>query len=145
MLCTGTCNVFVMKQHEIFLRTQCVLPSGLGLIQKQFCELWMSVEDTSAFALETKVRNRGWHFMWVMDAYSCLAFGRTAESARRRAITLALTKVKMSFNAAELGLVKFTRYPGFQVAKIILHTRQLQQRASLGLGEAIALRETSEL
>lgn len=83
--------------------------------------------------------------MWVMEAYSCLAFGRTAESARRRAITLALTKVKMGFNAAELGLVKFTKYPGFQVATITLHTRQIQQSASLGLGEAIALREISEL
>jgi hypothetical protein len=134
-----------MRQHAIFLRTQCLLPSGLGLIQKQFCDLWMSVEDTSASALDTKVRNRGWHFMWVMEAYSCLAFGRTAESARRRAITLALTKVKMSFNAAELGLVKFTKYPGFQVAKIILHTRQIQQHASLGLDETIALRELSEL
>ena len=83
-----------MKQHAIFLRTQCLLPSGLGLIQKRFCDLWMSVEDTSASALDTKVRNRGWHFMWVMEAYSCLAFGRTAESARRRAITLALTDRK---------------------------------------------------
>ncbi len=79
--------------------------------------------------------------MSVVEAYSCLAFGRTAESARRRAITLALTKVKMSFNAAELGLVRFTKYPGFQVAKIILHTRQIQQHASLGLDEAIDPRE----
>lgn len=102
----------------------------------------MSVEDTTAFALDTKVRNAGWHFMWLMEAYSCRGVGRTAESARRRAITLALSKVKQSFNAAELGLVKFTEYPGFQVARIILHTRQIQQHASLDLGEAIALRET---
>jgi hypothetical protein len=79
--------------------------------------------------------------MWLMEAYSCLGIGRTAESARRRAITLALSKVKKRFNAAELGLVKFTKYPGFQVARIILHTRQIQLHASLGLGEEIALRE----
>ena len=139
---TSTPNaVSGMKQHAIFLRTQCLLPSGLGLIQTQFCELWMSVEDTTASALETKVRNAGWHFMWLMEAYSCLGIGRTAESARRRAITLALSKVKQSFNAAELGLVKFTKYPGFQVASIILHPRQIQQHASLGLGEEITLRE----
>lgn len=139
---TSTPNaVSGMKQHAIFLRTQCLLPSGLGLIQTQFCELWMSVEDMTASALETKVRNAGWHFIWSMEAYSCLGIGRTAESARRRAITFALSKVKQSFNAAELGLVKFTKYPGFQAARIILHTRQIQQHASLGLGEEIALRE----
>jgi hypothetical protein len=127
-----------MKQYAIFLRTRCLLPSGLGLIQKQFCELWMSVEDTTASALDTKVRNAGWHFMWLMEAYSCLGIGRTAESARRRAIILALSKVKQRFNAAELGLVKFTKYPGFQVARIILHTRQIQQQASLSVIEEIS-------
>ena len=130
-----------MKRHAIFLRKDCLLPSGLGLIQKQFCESWMSVEDTTVAALETKVRSTGWHFMWLMEAYSCLGVGRTAESARGRAITLALSKVKQSFNAAELGLVKFTKYPGFQVARIILHTRQIQQHVSLGFGEEVVLRE----
>lgn len=130
-----------MKRHAIFLRKECLLPRGLGLIQKQFCESWMSVDDTTAAALDTKVRSTGWHFMWLMEAYSCLGVGRTAESARARAITLALSKVKQSFNAAELGLVKFTKYPGFQVARIILHTRQIQQHASLGFGEGVVLRE----
>ncbi len=137
----ATRNAVGMKQHAIFLRAQCQLPSGLGLIQKQFCELWLSVEDTTAFALETKVRNTGWHFMWLMEAYFCRGIGRTAESARRRAITLALSKVKKRFNAAELGLVTFTKYPGFQVARIILHARLIQEHASLDRGEAVALRE----
>ena len=101
----------------------------------------MSVEDITAAALDTKVRSAGWHFMWLMEAHSCLGVGRTAESARGCAITLALSKVKQSFNAAELGLVKFTKYPGFQVARIILHTRQIQQHGSLGLGERFVLRE----
>lgn len=100
----------------------------------------MSVEDTAA-ALDTKVRGTGWHFMWLMEAYSSRGVGRTAESASRRAITLALSKVKQSFNAAELGLVKFTKYPGFQVARIILHTRQIQQHGSVGFGQGVNIRE----
>ena len=129
-----------MKPHTIFLRSECLLPNGLGLIQEQFSESWMSVEDTTA-ALDTKVRSIGWHFMWLMEAYSCIGVGRTAESAHRRAITVALSKVKQRFNAAELGPVKFTKYPGFQIAKIILHPRQIQQHASLGFGEEVVLRD----
>jgi hypothetical protein len=49
--------------------------------------------------------------------------------------------VKQSFNAAELGLVKFRKYPGFKVARIILHTRQIQEHAVLGFGEELALRK----
>lgn len=101
----------------------------------------MSVEDTTADALNTKMRSTGWRFMWLMEAYSCLGVGRTAESARGRAITLALSKVQQSFNAAELGLVKFTKYPGFQVARITLHTRQIQQHGPLGFGGEAGLQE----
>jgi len=131
----------VKKQHAIFLRKDCLLPNGLSLIQRQFCESWMSVEDTTIAELETNLRYAGWHFMWLMEAYSCIGIGRTVESARRRAIALAQTKVKKSFNAAELGLVKFTKHPGFQVARIILHTRQLQQHVSFDRIEETTLQK----
>src|SRR4051794_25699442 len=106
-----------MKGHAIFLRKECLLPSGLGLIQKQFCESWMSVEDTTAAALDTKVRRTGWHFMWFMEAYSCLGFGRTAESARGRAITLAFVESEAEFQRCRTrtGQVhEIPRIPGRQ-------------------------------
>jgi hypothetical protein len=59
-----------MRQHSMFLRTSCLLPDGLDLIQEQFGEAWMSVGDTIAFALDVRVRKAGWHFMWLEDAYS---------------------------------------------------------------------------
>jgi hypothetical protein len=120
-----------MKQHAIFLRTGCLLPLGLGLIQEQFCEKWMSVENTTVAALDVKVRNAGWHFMWLTDADSCLGIGRTAESARNSAMSLALKKVRHCFNAAELISIKTTKYPWFQFARATIQSRQIQQHTSL--------------
>jgi hypothetical protein len=91
--------------------------------------------------LDVRVRKAGWHFMWLEDAYSRHGFGRTAESAISKAITLALNEVKVRFNAAELGSVSVSRYPGFQVAKVTLHARQIQQQASLGLVDEINIRQ----
>jgi hypothetical protein len=93
----------------------------------------MSVGDTIAAALDVRVRNAGWHFIWLEDAYFRYGFGRTAESAISKAITLALNEVKVRFNGAELGSVSVSKYSGFQVAKVTLHARQIQQQASLGL------------
>ena len=126
----------------MFLRTGCSLPRELALIQVPFCERWMSVEGTTAAALDTKVRNADWHFMWLTGAHSCLGIGRTAESACNKAIALALDKVLQRFNAAELSLIKIRKYPLFHVARVILHTRQIQQHASLGLVDEMTLRET---
>jgi hypothetical protein len=92
-----------MKPHAMFLRIGCTLPDGLSLRQKQFCETWMSVEDTMPFVLDIKVRTIGRHFMWLQDAYSRFGFGLTASSAIHNAVTRALDRVKSRFNGAELN------------------------------------------
>jgi hypothetical protein len=130
-----------VKLNAMFLRTDCVLPDGMELLQRQFGEKWMSVENVTAATLDARVRNAGWHFMWMQTAHSRLGIGRTAESVTSKAIALALKQTEGRFNAAELGVVKVTRYPGFYVARVTLHTRQIQQRASLGLIDEMILRQ----
>ncbi len=103
----------------------------------------MSVEDITAVALDIKLRSADWHFIWLTEAYSCLGVGRTAESACRNGITLALKKIRQRFNAAELGLFKITKYPGFQIATIMLRPRQIQQHGSLSLADEMTLREAA--
>jgi hypothetical protein len=125
----------------MFLRTGCMLPDGIDLRQEQFCEKWMSAEDTTAAALDVKIRNAGWHFVWLQDAYSHFATGGTAESAVSKAINLALHQVKGRFNAAELDSINVRKYPGFQVAKVTLYARQIQQLASLGLVDEMTIRQ----
>jgi hypothetical protein len=45
-----------MKLHSMFLREGSVLPSGFDLSQETFIENWMSIRDTTAFALDVTVR-----------------------------------------------------------------------------------------
>jgi hypothetical protein len=130
-----------MKLSAMFLRTDCLLPDGMGLIQKQFGEKWMAVENATAATLDVRIRNAGWHFMCLQTAHSRVGIGRTAESATCKAMALALKQTEGRFNAAELGLVKVTSYPGFHVARATLHTRQIQQHASLGLVDEMVLRQ----
>jgi hypothetical protein len=125
----------------MFLRTECVLPGGLDLTQKQFCKAWMSVEDTTSTVLDQKVRNAGWHFMWLEGACSRFSFGRTATSAIDKAVAGALGKIQGRFNAAELVSTKVSKYPGFQIARITLHTRHIQQQAFLSLIDELTIRQ----
>jgi hypothetical protein len=130
-----------MKQDAMFLRTDCILPEGMGLVQRRFGEKWMSVENVTSATLDARVRSAGWHFMWLQTAHSRLGIGRTAESATSKAVALALKQTEGRFNAAELGVVKVRRYPGFHVARATLHTRQIQQHASLGLVDEMVFRQ----
>jgi hypothetical protein len=130
-----------VKLNAMFLRTGCILPDGMGLIQTRFGENWMSVENATAATLDVGIRNAGWHFMCLKTAHTSDGIDRTAESATSKAMALALAQTEGRFNAAELGLVKVTRYPGFHVARATLHTRQIQQHASLGLVDEMVLRQ----
>jgi len=134
-----------MNLHAMFLRTGCALPDGLDLTQEQFCGTWMSVKDTMAVALDLKVRNAGWHFMWLEDAYARFGIGRTATSAIDQAIARALDRIKDRFNAAELDSVSVSTYLGFRVAKIKLYARQIQLQASLGLVDEMTIRQLATL
>jgi hypothetical protein len=138
---TGSQKGASMNPHAMFLRTECVLPDGLDLIQERFCGTWVSVIDTTAAALDVKVRNEGWHFMWLEGAYSRFGVGRTATSAVDKAMASALARIKDRFNAAELESVSVSKYPGFWVAKIKLYARQIQQQASLSMVDEMTIRQ----
>jgi hypothetical protein len=56
-------------------------------------------------------------YVCLQTANSAVAIGRTAESATSKAMALALKQTEGRFNAAELGLLKVTRYPGFAEAQ----------------------------
>ena len=115
-----------MTPHSMFLREGSVLPSGFDLSQEKFIENWMSIGDTTAFALDIKVRKAGWHFFWLQDVLNSSAAGRSEASARDDAIARSLKKVKEPFNAAELELITIKHYLGFWVANVMLITRHIQ-------------------
>jgi hypothetical protein len=127
----------------MFLRTGCELPVAVSLLQRNFCDSWMSADGMTSSVLDLAVRKAGWHFIWLVAPHSSFGIGQTAESATSSAVVLALKNIEQRFNAAELCSVKVTKYPGFRVARVTLHPRQIQPNVSLGLADEITLRECS--
>jgi hypothetical protein len=125
----------VVRPPAIFLRNNCVLPDGLHLKQKPYSSAWMSVENAAPAQLDLAVRDAGWHFMWIEAACTCVGYGRTDEAAITRAGT------RERFNAAELSVVRVSRYFGLHIAKATLHTRHIQQSAALGLLDGVPIRQ----
>lgn len=91
----------------------------------------MSIEDATSTVLDEKIRAAGWHFIWLADPCSCSGVGKMATSAIDKAIDGALKRIQGRFNAAELDSINISKYPGFQVARVTLHARHIQQQVSL--------------
>jgi hypothetical protein len=121
--------------HSIFLRNLCILPDGLDLELRQFCEGWKAAEET-VVNIDLAVRRAGWHFVWLQDSYSDWACGRTQEGAIHRSVVGALKKVAGQFNASELESFQGSRYPGFHFVKATVRARQIQQQTSMEMSGA---------
>jgi hypothetical protein len=129
----------------MFLRTACLLPRGLDLTQKHFSEGWLSVEETTSAALDAKVRDAGWNFMWLKDVCSGIAVARTESMATAKAFSRALNSVKRAFNAAEFDALKVSKYPGFYVVKVTLYAHHIQQEPFLSLADDLPNRQFAAL
>ncbi len=134
-----------MKLHTVFLREECILPDRLNLGKEPFCKGWTVVIGMLASELDASIRSAGWHFMWMTDTRSSCGFGTTPETAIRRALVNALKRVNSRFNAAELGSLQITKCLGLRIAKVTLHTRQIQMRASLALAAESRLQQVLAL
>ena len=91
----------------------------------------MLVEEIMASVFDTMIRQAGWHFVWMRGSCSRRGFGLTQDGATHRALTHALKTVPKRFNAVEFDSVQIAKYPGFYVANVTLHPRQIQQYTSL--------------
>ena len=114
----------------MYLRTGCFLPDGMDIKGQPFGNEWQSVDEL-AEELEIKIRERGWHLVWLSGNHSRLAFGLTRLSAIDRATRLALKRIANQFNGAEFEAVRLWSWPGFCAARVTLHARQIQPNTSV--------------
>lgn len=130
-----------MNVHAVLLRSECVLPAQFHPRQQPFCQGWSLAADFLVSEVDASIRAAGWHFMWIAHSHSSRALGATPEAAIGHALTRALKHVKRRFNAAEVGSVEITKFLGFRIAKVTVHTRHIQKHTSLDSAEEIRLRE----
>jgi hypothetical protein len=87
--------------------------------------------DISGWELSARVRELGWHCVWLCGAFSRISVGMTAESASSKALRAGLDAVSTHFNAVEVDTIRVAKYRGFCVARVTIHSRQIQQDATL--------------
>jgi hypothetical protein len=107
------------------------LPGDLELVTEEFAEGWSFVQSGDSHWLDKEIRARGWHFIWIAEALLRSGVGKTEQKATASALKVALRCVSERFNAAQVGHVEVSKYPGFFLARVKIYPYQIQQSATL--------------
>ena len=120
-----------IAELTILLRGRIELPDNLKLATEEFQEGWTFVQSGDTHWLDTELRTRGWHFMWLGEGSLRSGVGPTSQEAIAGALKLALRRVDERFNAAKVESIELKRYPWFVLAKVKVYSCQIQQATAL--------------
>ena len=120
-----------IAELTILLRENVELPDNLNLVTEEFREGWSFVQSGDTHWLDKEIRRRGWHFMWIGEGHLRSGVGQTSQEAIAGALKLALRRVSVGFNAAEVESIELKKYPWFVLAKVKVYPYQIQQGAVL--------------
>lgn len=134
-----------MTSGSVFFRCDTLFPTGFCSAGKPSHPGWLDSLSNSSYDVDTRIRELGWHFMWLALYSTRIGVGRTAALAFDRAMHSALGSLNPRFNTAELTDVRLRKYPGFHVVRVMLASRHIQKWASLGLVDEAAFRIHPEL
>jgi hypothetical protein len=90
------------------------------------------VQSGDSHWLDKEIRARGWHFIDCGRAVEKWV-GTTAQEAIASTMKGALRRVSERFNAAQVGHLEVSKYPGFFLAGVTIYPFQIQQSATLSV------------
>ena len=116
-----------ISESTLLLRASIELPDGLGLATDEFREGWNFARTVNAQRLEKKIVTLGWNFVRISDESLRSGVGDTSQEAIAGALKLALRRISIQFNAAEVENIELTEYPWFFLARVRVNPYSIQR------------------
>ena len=116
-----------VAERNMLLRARTKLPDGLELSTDEFREGWEIVRTLDARRLEKQIALCGWNIIKISEELLRSGVGDTSEEAIAGALKLALRRISLQFNAAEVAHIELTEYPWFFLARVRVNPYSIQR------------------
>lgn len=88
----------------MLVRANADLPESFKLDGDIIVPGWVALSDADAAKVERAIAQAGWHWFWVVPSTSAVAYGRSRESATKRALQEASQEAEShGLNAIEIA------------------------------------------
>ena len=120
-----------ISELDILLREQIELPASLKIAKEEFRNGWNFASIANAQELESQVHASGWSLFKIADRLQASGVGETPQEAVASGLRLALLRMNARNNAAMVEFIELTKYPWFELARVMVRPICIQESAAL--------------
>jgi hypothetical protein len=124
-----------IAEQNVLIREQAELPADFKMATEVFRNGWCFTRSANAQRLKKKIEKHGWNLMKNGAGCERSGVGQTSQMAVTAALALALRRLTVDFNAAEIEHIQLTQYPWFFLARVIIHPYRIQESAAFPFRE----------
>ena len=128
----ATCAPMVIATTEdirvgsVLIKSDARLPESVRFESKQYVP-WKLLTGVDGFAVERKLLESGWHFLFMVPGITIGALSSSRNGAIRRALKRILTAVaERHFNGLEIVEITTRSFLGLHYARVVAHPRQVK-------------------
>jgi hypothetical protein len=118
--------VISINEGTIFVANGVISP--ITLKSRSFTEGWRLVEDKRAWDIERELREKAWHFFYLVPDVQGTGFARSPDRAVRKALEKVFAKGLLNrVNILEIAALKTKRILGIYRVEVVAKLRHIQE------------------
>jgi len=112
----------------VLFRDGTVFPGAFKCESESFSPGWRSVQGLDGYALDRKIHDTGWHFLYFAGESRVTVYGREGKKTMRKAIERIQAGLKFeNINSFEITRVALKTFLGVPYARVSFHLRNIQE------------------
>jgi hypothetical protein len=128
-----------IQAGTVLFRDGTVLPEAFQCQSQSYSPGWRLVQGLNGFALDRKIHDAGWHFLYFAGESRVTVFGREEQKTLHKGIKRILAGLKLEKNNSfEITCVTLKTFLGVSYMSVSYHARNIQ-KGMLLLGDQTAL------
>jgi hypothetical protein len=112
----------------VLFRDGTVFPGAFKCESETYSPGWRSVQGLDGYALDRKIHDMGWHFLYFAGESRVTVYGREGKKTMRKAIKRIQTSLKFkNINSFEVTRVALKTFLGVPYTSVSFHMRNIQE------------------
>ncbi len=128
-----------ITEQTMLVRGRLEFPDDAKIITEEFREGWSLFSSVDVRSLSNTVRKCGLSLIRTSDGSLRSGVGDTSQEATANAVRLALRRVDLRFNTAEIEHIELSQYPSFFLARVRVYPYCIQRGPVLSVVDEVPI------